>query len=116
MAIRFVDKGPEDGPDRKAIPTRPKPSGLSSTPAEAPLAPAPSTAEAPIAAERSGEASLPKLPHPKPEPKVRGRKAPPSRAATPGIEPAQVALEGLLPNLPHAKPEPKPRGRKKAFG
>ena len=116
MAIRFVDKGPEDDPDRKPLPARPKPSGSSATPPETPRAPAASAADAPVAADPTGEADLPKLPHAKPEPKVRGRKGPPSRAATPVLEPVQVPLEGLLPNLPHAKPEPKPRGRKKAFG
>ena len=122
MAIRFVDKGPGDDPDRKATPTRPKPSGRSSASSAAPIAPDPAAAAAPITADRAGEtdrvgeAEVSKLPHPKPEPKARSRKGPPSRAATPVIEPAQVSLEGLLPDLPHAKPEPKPRGRKKAFG
>ena len=117
MAIRFVDKGPEDHPDRKAAPTRPKPSGQSSTLVEAPLAPTASEAAAPIAAPgEPGNAESSKLPHPKPVPRARGRKAAPSRAATPPVEPAQAPLEGLLPTLPHAKPEPKPRGRKKAFG
>ena len=114
MAIRFVDKGPEDHPDRKATPARPEPSGQSSTPEEAPLAPSASEPAAPVA-DKPGDAGASKLPHPKPEPRVRGRKPAPSRAATP-VEPAQAPFEGLLPSLPHAKPEPKPRGRKKAFG
>ncbi len=117
MAIRFVDKGPQDQPDRKAAATRPRPPGRSSTPEEPPLVPTASEAAAPVAAAESpGDAEVSKLPHPKPEPRVRGRKAAPSRAATPLVEPAQAPFEGLLPTLPHAKPEPKPRGRKKAFG
>ena len=69
MAIRFVDKGPEDHPDRKATPARPEPSGQSSTPEEAPLVPSASEpAQAPF------EGLLPTLPHAKPEPKPRGRK------------------------------------------
>ena len=74
------------------------------------------------AAPASGdEAPAPGLPHAKPEPRSRGRRAPMSAAGagTPkrGEVPAAPLLDGLLPELQaHAKPTPKPRGRKKAFG
>ena len=115
MAIRFVDKTPEDGGDQKA--TRPKTLSRPPIPAAAPAAPA-SVPEvpAPAAGDRAIDADVAPLSHPKPEPKARGRKASPPRTAPPLAEPVQAPFEGLLPTLPHAKPEPKPRGRKKAFG
>jgi hypothetical protein len=107
MAIRFVDKGPEDRTGEPAKQPRAEPAGAPVQPAGAPVQPA-----GPAPAEAS-------LPHAKPEPKPRGRHKPPSSSvANPDAEsqPAQASLDGLLPALPHAKPEPKPRGRKKAFG
>ena len=115
MAIRFVDKDPEDEPDRKAISARSKDPERSPVIAEPAFASPPSGAE-PVGDDRIGPGKEATLPYPKPSPKVRGSKRPPIRAATPLVEPAQVSLAGLLPDLPHAKPEPKPRGRKKAFG
>ncbi len=115
MAIRFVDKTPDDDADREVGKPRPKLQGRSSMSAQAPLATVPDPPTVPDVTDPPSDAE-PKLPHPKPEPRVRGRKAPPARTATPMAEPVQVSLEGVLPVLPHAKPEPKPRGRKKAFG
>ena len=115
MAIRFVDKTPEDGVDPKATVARPRALSRPSTPGSA--APASvSEAPAPAGADRVTDANAPKLPHPKPVSKIRGRKASPPQAASALAEPAQAPFEGLLPTLPHAKPQPKPRGRKKAFG
>ncbi len=106
MAIRFVDKGPED--KRASRPERSK-----TQPVAAP-------AIAAVAHLPGADIGPPALPHAKPEPKPRGRKTPPSVAPKdqPVItnEPAQATLDGVLPSLPHPKPEPKPRGRKKAFG
>ena len=110
MAIKFVDKGPEDEADRKATPIRQKSVSQPSLSTETPVASTP-----PADDDKARGTDAANLPYPKPEPKVRGRRAAPAVAAT-DVAPAQVALEGLLPNLPHAKPEPKPRGRKKAFG
>ena len=113
MAIRFVDKTPEDETDHQVRVSRPRSQGHPSPSAKAEPDTDPPAESA--AADQPGDAD-PKLQHPKPVAKLRGRKAPSPRAATPVAEPVQVPLEGLLPTLPHAKPEPKPRGRKKAFG
>lgn len=107
MAIRFVDKSPEDEPDHKRPPaTDGKRDVLSSSPGPALDAAVTDPAEA-------SDDPLPTLPYAKPVPKAKGRK--PAHAAT-TPEPAQAPLDGLLPPLPLAKPDPKPRGRKKAFG
>ncbi len=129
MAIRFVDKAPEDGgaktrPARReprpeqplAAPASAAPDSVAAAEPELPSIPPPETAE--------GEACS--LPYAKPEPKQRGRKKPPAAAGgaaskaddgEAGPKPAAPAAEDLLPGLQvHAKPQPKPRGRKKAFG
>ena len=122
MAIRFVDKAPEDGGAKpKAARREPRPEQPEAAPDHA----APAEPDLPaIPSPDPAEASA--LPYAKPEPKPRGRKKPLAAAggtesrpaeAQAGPEPAEPAAEGLLPGLQvHAKPQPKPRGRKKAFG
>ena len=119
MAIRFVDVGSEKAGEAKPAPAR-RARAPEAAPEAAPEVPedAPSAEAAP---DLDGEASLPTLPHAKPEPKPRGRKKPMSAAGADRSKapdaPAAPLLEGLLPELQaHAKPTPKPRGRKKAFG
>ena len=73
MAIRFVDKTPEDGVGPKATTTRPKALNRPSTPAAAPAVPAAvPEMPAPPATDRPTDTDAVFLSHPKPEPKARG--------------------------------------------
>lgn len=111
MAIRFVDKGPENAKAEPAVPRRREPA----------TDPHP---DAPIPEDDAPPAGLT---HAKPEPKPRGRKKPLSAKAKPAAPAAAAPVPPLLAGLeaqaapePAAPepldPKPAPRRRKAAFG